>query len=97
MNEGSKIIEIVIRKLAIMRYIVKCEGQNLSEKCDWSKKLSVKCDSDPPITTLINVYLCTETGQVINLSHVISQCNSSVYLDMKVIGYFNGDRFPIQQ
>ena len=35
---------------------IKCDEQKLSVKCDGLKKLSVKCDQDPPIGTLSTVF-----------------------------------------
>ena len=35
---------------------IKCDEQKLSVKCDGLKKLSVKCDQDPPIGTLLYSY-----------------------------------------
>ncbi len=52
MIAGSKLSVIVIGILKMMRYRVRCDGKDLSVKCDWPKKLSVTCDWEPPITPL---------------------------------------------
>ena len=59
MIEGSKLNVIVIGIFWIVRYIniVKFDGQNLSVKSDWPKKLSVTCDWEPPITHLLYIMM----------------------------------------